>query len=138
MNIQTSNSKIDLQRVFVRDLVLSGKVGAYPEEKDADQRVRFSVHADLHAFSEPVDDQLAKVFSYDGIVNAIRTILSDGHTNLLETLAERIADFCLAEPRVARVHVQIEKLDRVPGAVGVELTRHRRPLHQTSKSQTES
>ena len=126
MKIEIADNRVDLRRVFVRDLVLNGKVGAYPEERLAEQHVRFSVHADIVGVAEPVDDQLASVFSYDRIVDAIRKILADGHTNLLETLAERIADFCLEEPRVSRVHVQIEKLDRIDGAVGVELTRHRR------------
>ena len=43
--------------------------------------------------------------------------------NLVETLAEEVAMHCLAHPRAARVTVSIEKLDKDPGAVGVEVVR---------------
>jgi len=45
--------------------------------------------------------------------------------NLLETLAERIAERILAEPHAMRAFVRIEKLDRGPGALGVEIVRSR-------------
>jgi dihydroneopterin aldolase len=38
-------------------------------------------------------------------------------------LAEEVAARCLARPRAARVAVKIEKLDKEPGAVGVEIVR---------------
>ena len=45
--------------------------------------------------------------------------------NLLETLAERIAAACLNDARAVRVFVRVEKLDRIPGALGVEIVRSR-------------
>lgn len=44
---------------------------------------------------------------------------------MLETLAERIAERILAEPQPLRVFVRIEKLDRGPGKLGVEIMRVR-------------
>ena len=38
---------------------------------------------------------------------------------------EDVARRCLAHPRAARVKVTIEKLDKEPGAVGVEIVRTR-------------
>ena len=49
--------------------------------------------------------------------------LADRRYDLLETLAERIAAQVLTYPQAAEVTVTIEKLDRVPGALGVTLTR---------------
>jgi len=48
---------------------------------------------------------------------------------LLETLAERVAERILLEPQAVRVFVRIEKLDRGPGALGVEIVRSRDQLH---------
>ena len=45
--------------------------------------------------------------------------------NLLETLAARVAERILAEPQAMRVFVRVEKLDRGPGALGVEIVRAR-------------
>jgi dihydroneopterin aldolase len=44
---------------------------------------------------------------------------------LVEKLAEEIADQILRDARVLGVTIRIEKLDIVPGAVGVEIRRER-------------
>ncbi len=59
-------------------------------------------------------------------INGIKAIIARGHINLVETLAEDMAQHCLAHPRAARVTVGIEKLDKDPGAVGVEVMRSKR------------
>jgi dihydroneopterin aldolase len=51
--------------------------------------------------------------------------LADERLNLLETLAERVADRILLEPQAMRTFVRIEKLDRGPGNLGVEIVRAR-------------
>jgi dihydroneopterin aldolase len=51
------------------------------------------------------------------------------HTNLVETLADRIAALCLSDQRVMRVRVRVVKpdvLDRV-AAVGVEIEQTANP-----------
>ena len=73
------------------------------------------------------DDDVDKVISYDTITEAIEHELAAERVNLLETLAERVAARCLADPRAVRVFVRIEKLDRIPGALGVEIVRSRLP-----------
>jgi len=65
------------------------------------------------------------VVSYDDVVAGIRAIVAEGHINLVESLAERVADMCLADSRVTRVNVQVEKLDVLSdeAVVGVEIER---------------
>ena len=58
-----------------------------------------------------------------GLQKLLRFELNVERLNLLETLAERIADRILIEPQAIRVFVRIEKLDRGPGALGVEIVR---------------
>ena len=65
------------------------------------------------------------MISYDTITEAIEHELAAERINLLETLAERVAARCLADRRAVRVFVRIEKLDRIPGALGVEIVRTR-------------
>ncbi len=52
-------------------------------------------------------------------------VVADGHINLVETLAERIAEHCLADKRIVSVLVRVEKLERGPASVGVEIVRPR-------------
>jgi dihydroneopterin aldolase len=110
-------------RVFMHDLVLDVEIGVYTHEKGVTQRVRFSVDVDVLPAPKSLDDDIAQAFDYDMIVKGIKTIVARGRVNLVETLAEEIARHCLAHPRAARVAVKIEKLDKEPGAVGVEIVR---------------
>ena len=69
--------------------------------------------------------KLANVVDYGAVVDGIKDILAGGHLNLVETLADRIADFCLSDARVRVARVRIEKLKVVAEAksVGVEIER---------------
>ena len=110
--------------VFVRDFVAMADIGAYAHERGSQQRVRFDVEASVRRVDAHADDMRA-IFSYDVILDAIRLVTGRGHTDFLETIAEDVAALVLTHPRVANVRVRVEKLDVVPGAIGVEIRRGR-------------
>jgi len=112
-----------LDRIFVRDYVLDVEIGVHHHEKGVTQRVRFSVDVDIAPSAGALDDNIDRTFDYDFIINGIKSIIARGHINLVETLAEEVAQHCREHPRVERVAVTIEKLDKDPGAVGVEIIR---------------
>lgn len=114
-----------LRRVFIRDLVLPALIGIHRHEKDGRQRVRVNLDMDVVEPEMPIQDRLAEVVCYEDVVAAVRGIVAAGHINLVETLAERIAAFCLSDRRVKAVRVRIEKLDVFADAasVGVEIER---------------
>jgi dihydroneopterin aldolase len=69
-------------------------------------------------------DDVNHVVSYDLLVQAIHAVTAEGHINLLETVAERVAMRCLAHRRAVWVRILVEKLDRLEGAsLGVEIER---------------
>ncbi|MFN3868009.1 MAG: dihydroneopterin aldolase [Hyphomicrobiaceae bacterium] len=120
---RTNSEDAPRDRIFVRDWVLPVHIGVYDEEQGITQRVGFTVDAEVAQSGAAVHDEIAEVPSYDDILKIIRGIVEKGHINLVETLAERIASECLADPRIARVRVRVEKLERGPEAVGVEIVR---------------
>jgi dihydroneopterin aldolase len=95
-------SEPQTDKVFVRDFVLPVDIGAYSSEKGRAQRVRFDVVAHVLRPAETPKD-LRDIFSYDVILDGIRSIVAEGHVQLNEELAERIAWIVLADPRVVRV-----------------------------------
>jgi len=107
------------RRLFVRDLVLPCHIGVWAHEKGRAQRVRVSVEVDLDLDPPAHGDTLANVLSYDAIVDGVRRLTGAGHINLVETLAEQIADLCLADPRARRVWARVEKIDVIAEASGV-------------------
>ena len=112
-----------LDRISVRDHVVEVEIGAFQAERGTTQRVSFNVVVELRPLSDPIDDDVDRILSYDKVTEAIEAALAEERLNLLETLAERIAERILWEPQAMRVFVRIEKLDRGPGALGVEIVR---------------
>ncbi len=113
------------RRVFVRDLVLPCSIGVHAHEHESPQRVRLNLDLDIVEPPTPIDDDLRNVVCYDEIIEAVRRLIGSGHVRLIETLAERVAALCLADPRVAKIQVRIEKLDvyRDVGSVGICIER---------------
>lgn len=124
--IDTSGAK-PLRRVFVRDLELMASVGVYEMEKRYEQRLVVSLDLWVIDDYDGHSDALGDVLDYAAVVAGVRAIVENGHTNLIETLAERIAAACLADARVSTVVVRLEKPDIVPGcrSVGIEIVRQR-------------
>ena len=123
-----TTAAVRLMRVFVRDLVLSARIGVYQHEKLASQRVR--INLELICTEHPaIKDDLNNVVNYADLVEQVRAIVDEGHINLVETLADRIAQACLVDRRVQTAKVRIEKLDVFAEAesVGVEIERVRNP-----------
>lgn len=113
-----------LDRIFVRDFVLDMEIGAYGHEHGRRQKVRFSVEA-LITRIDTRNDDIAEVYSYDLIIDAIRALVEAGHTALVETLALDLAGTLLQDSRLFEVTVRVEKLELGPGAVGIEIRRSR-------------
>lgn len=125
-------SSSESYRVLIRDLVLGVSIGVWKREKNVAQRVRINVEL-LAARSgpllgpEPRTGRRDRILRYDTVVAGIRRIVAEGHFDLCETLAERVASLCLENRRVRSARVRVEKLDVYPDAssVGAEIERHR-------------
>lgn len=112
--------------IFIRNLVLPARIGVHAREEEATQRVRISVT--MRTSDRPgAPDTLTTTVDYERVADAIRRVVAAGHVRLVETLAERIADACLADPRVESARVRLEKLDVFADAesAGVEIERGR-------------
>lgn len=121
----TAPNGAPLDRISLRDHIVGADIGAFQQERGQTQRLRFNVVVEVAPLTGPVDDDVDRILSYDRVSEAIDAALAEERLNLLETLAERVALGILAAPQAMRVFVRIEKLDRGPGALGVEIVRSR-------------
>lgn len=122
--MRAADARNAVRHVFVRNLMLSCKIGVHRHEQARTQRV--CINLDLAVRDErDLHDDLANVVCYERITNAVRAVVSGRHIKLLETLAEEIARICLEDARVRSARVRVEKLDIFPDAtsVGVEIER---------------
>ncbi len=127
-----ASAALGLRHVFIRDLVLFASIGVYPSEHAAPQRIRINLDMGVDdesalPLSRPAvgRDDLARVVDYETIFNKARAIVSATHVQLVETLAERIAESILTDPRIRLIRVKVEKLDVFADAAsaGVEIER---------------
>ena len=127
-----SIARVDLalRHVFLRDMILNASIGIYAHEHVKRQRVRINV--DLGVTDDSVlagvavgPDEIGRVVDYEKLAVRVRNIVAEGHVRLVETLAERIAEICLIDPRVQTARVRVEKLDIFADSVsaGVEIER---------------
>ena len=113
------------RRVFVTDLVLDCLIGVHRHERDGSQRVRINLDLTVFEATAPIEDRLSNVLCYEDLIVKVRRLTTSGHVNLVETLAERLAELCLSEPEVSTVKVRVEKLDVFADAASVGIEIHR-------------
>jgi dihydroneopterin aldolase len=116
------------RRVFVRDLLLDALIGIYPEERVKSQKIL--INLELWVAETPGEPPRSydEVVCYELLVKRTKALLAEGHVDLVETLAEKLASLCLADERVLRTRVRVEKPEAIAEAagVGVEIERRRR------------
>ncbi|MCW9046115.1 MAG: dihydroneopterin aldolase [Alphaproteobacteria bacterium] len=124
--LRIANAAASVRHVFIRDLTLDCSIGIYDHEKVEPQRVRFNLDLTVRETHAPLNDDIANVVCYEKITDDIRALVARGHVNLVETLAESVAELCLTNPLVETARVRIEKLDVFADAtcVGVEIERN--------------
>jgi dihydroneopterin aldolase len=122
---EASASADPRDRISLRDHLVEADIGAFQQERGHRQRLRFNVVVEVRPVTEPLLDDVDRILSYDRITEAIAAELAAERLNLLETLAERVAERILIEPAAMRVFIRIEKLDVGPYALGVEIVRSR-------------
>ncbi len=114
-----------IRHVFVRDLMLDGHIGIHAHEQDVTQRLRINLDLSVVDRHPLPADHIEHVVCYQQVVEDTAAIVARGHVNLVETLAEEIAQDILATPDVVAVRVRVEKLDAFANvaSVGVEIER---------------
>ena len=81
-----------LDRITVRDYMKSVEIGAFQTERGIRQELRFNVVLEVARHDGAQTDDVDVVLSYDKITEAIEVELETERLNLLETLAERVAE----------------------------------------------
>ena len=117
-----------LDQLHIRDLRVRCIVGVNPEERDKKQEVDINItlYADLRRAART--DAIEDAVDYKAVKAKVVQEIEASSFLLIERLAERVAEICLADPKVKRTRVVVEK----PGAlrfartVGVELVREQK------------
>jgi len=110
-----SAPRVTASKVFVTGLTVQAGIGVYRHEIGKVQPLIVDVELDVPTAGA---ERLADTLNYETILQAAQAVAAEGHIALVETFAERLARACLADPRVSRARVRVEKpLALAPDAV---------------------
>jgi D-erythro-7,8-dihydroneopterin triphosphate epimerase len=119
---------LPMDAIHIRDLGLRCIIGIYPEERreKQDVTVNITLYADLRAACR--SDRIEDTVDYKGLKKRVAAMVEASSCQLVERLAESVADLCLEDQRVRRVRVSVDKPSalRFARSVAVEIVRERR------------
>ena len=115
-------------RVTVDDLRVDCIIGVHPWERRAPQELRISLSLAVDLAPSATSGRLADTIDYAELAAASATLARRGRYELLESLAEALADLCLQRPgvREARACVRKPAAIRDASAAVIEVVRRRR------------
>lgn len=116
-------------RIRLSGIRIEAAHGVYPEEKENPQPFIIDVEARLAPRSS--EDDLATTVDYSQLATQIVAVATAGSVDLIETLAERVAEVSLRHRLIEEVEVSVHKPQAplpVPvDNISVTITRRRRP-----------
>jgi len=115
-------------RIFVEGLLIQANIGVHPHEYEGTQPIIMDINLDMGPMPPPKEDRLHETLDYGLVAEKAEEITLEAHVQLVETLAERIAEWALgADSRVQAVSVKISKPQALlkADAAGVEIYRTR-------------
>jgi|SRR5215475_5008058 len=98
-------------RVALTGLAGRGRHGWFDREREEGQPFIVDVVLELDTQPAAKTDDLSDAVDYGEIATQVVDIITGEPVKLIETLAQRIADCCLTEPKVASVEVTVHKPD---------------------------
>ena len=116
-----------MDRVFIKDLLLRAIIGINDDERVKKQDVLVNIELDADCRPAAASDAIEDAVNYREIAKRTIDLVETSRFFLVEKLAEEIANVCLADPRVMKVRVTVEKPTAVRFAksVGVSIERGR-------------
>ena len=108
--------------IYIKDLVVEAKHGVHQHEKDRAQRFSITVELTIDNARAADTDNLDDTINWSELRDLIVDTVQNNSFNLLERLAQTIADRILEDPRVQNLSLSIDKPDAfTSGIPGVRL-----------------
>ncbi len=108
--------------IYIKDLVVEGKHGVHPREKAKAQRFNVNVELIVDTAKAARSDNLADTLNYSTVRTIIVDTIQNNSFNLLEKLADQLAGQILADHRIQKMVLSIDKPDAFKSGVpGIRL-----------------
>jgi dihydroneopterin aldolase len=109
-------------QIYIRDLVVEAKHGVHLHEKREYQRFNVNLELTIDLRQAIKSDSLADTLDWSEIRDSVVSVFKTNSFNLIERLAQEIANDLLKDKRVRKLTLTIDKLDAFPSGVpGIRL-----------------
>jgi 7,8-dihydroneopterin aldolase/epimerase/oxygenase len=98
-----------LDQITLRGLRVRGRHGVYEHERISGQEFVVDAVLSLDTLAAAATDELSRTVDYGALAAALAGVVSGEPVRLIETLADRLAQVCLAEPAVTEVEITVHK-----------------------------
>lgn len=98
-----------VDRIALRGLRAHGRHGVYDFERERGQVFVVDAVLELDTTDAAAGDDLARTVNYAELSHQLYAVVTGEPVNLIETLAQRLADVCLANPLVEAVEITVHK-----------------------------
>jgi len=114
-----------MDKIFIKGLSIQTTIGFFQWEKEIKQTLVIDLAMGWDTANAAVNDELAKTLDYAEISVAIEKFANDNPVDLIETLAERLANYLMTQYHIPWLKLFIGKPGAVHNAqtVGVEIER---------------
>lgn len=96
-------------RLALRGLRVAGRHGVLEPEKTAPQDFVVDAMLSLDTSAAAASDELADTVDYAALAERLAAVITGPPVELIETLAQRLAEVCLADPLVLAVELTVHK-----------------------------
>jgi dihydroneopterin aldolase len=116
--------------IFLQELKVDTIIGIWEWERRIRQTVVIDLEMSADIAKAAATDDVADTLNYKSVAKRVQNFVAESSFQLVETLAERIADIIRDEFGVAWVKVRVNKPGAIRGskAVGVLIERGERPV----------
>tara|TARA_B110000091_G_C13711296_1_gene430609 strand:+ start:76 stop:432 length:357 start_codon:yes stop_codon:yes gene_type:complete len=114
-----------MDKVFIKGLSIQTTIGFFAWEKEIKQTLVIDLAMGWNTAAAAKNDELAKTLDYAEISTAINTFANENPVDLIETLAERMAEYLIKTYQIPWLKLKVGKPGAVHNAVtvGVEIER---------------
>lgn len=111
-----------MDKLFIRNLKISAQVGILPYEKTSSQRIALDVVLGINSKKACRSDDLNSTIDYARVRSSLIEFFSNRRFNLVETLANRCADFLFSQFPIHWLQLSVTKLSVFDDADGAGIT----------------
>lgn len=114
-----------MDTVFIQQLAVKTTIGVYDWEKKIKQQLLFDLQMSSDITHAAASDNINDTIDYATVASTITKYVEDNQFELIETVAEKVAQIILNDFPVSEVSITLQKPGAVPNAqtVGVKITR---------------